>query len=302
MAESRQPPATTTGAESAPPSLRQRVLRAGSLNVAAHGLSVLLRLALNLVMTRLLVPEMFGVMALATALLVVVNLLSDIGLRQAVVHSEQGDSQRLLDTAWTLQIVRGWIIWLICSAVAVSLPTALERGWLPLGSVYASIELPLVIVAISFVSVIGGFQTTKLFTAERYLDIRTPIIIELVSQVCGVIVIFVVGYWTRSIWCFILGAWFSAVIHVALCHVLMPGVRNKLAFDRDAASKIIGYGRWVLMSSIFYVLAINTDRLMLGAWVDAATLGMYSIALTLAQVVEGALDPAKLHAMGSSNR
>jgi O-antigen/teichoic acid export membrane protein len=52
--------------------------------------------------------------------------------------------------------------------------------------------------------------------------------------------------------------------------------------------EIVSYGKWVLLSSILFVLASNGDRLLLGAWVDAATLGLYSLALNLAMIVDGA--------------
>ena len=69
------------------PSFRERVLRAGSWSVLAHMLSNVLRLGSSLVMTRLLVPEMFGVMAIATVVTIVVSLLTDVGLRQVIIHS-----------------------------------------------------------------------------------------------------------------------------------------------------------------------------------------------------------------------
>ena len=53
-------------------------------------LSQVIRFGSNLLMTRLLVPEMFGVMAIAMMLVVVVNLLSDLGIRQSIVQSQRG--------------------------------------------------------------------------------------------------------------------------------------------------------------------------------------------------------------------
>ena len=269
--------------------LRARVLQAGSLNLFVHAIGQVLRLVSNLVMARLLAPEMFGVMALAAVVQVIVALLSDIGLRQAIIQSPRGDAPQMLNTAWTLQIARGWLIWLVCSVFAVVLPMAVTLGWLPGGSVYASTELPGVIVGMSFAAVIAGFQSTKVFTTERTLNVRKAMAIELMAQVCGLVVTAVLAFWTRSIWSFVAGALFSAALSVLLSHAWLPGPSNRLAWDRDALRDLFGYGRWVLLSSVFFVLAANGDRLMLGAWVDAATLGLYSIAFSLAAMVEGAV-------------
>lgn len=272
----------------AQPSLRARVLQAGSLNLLAHFFGQVLRLVSNLVLARLLVPEVFGVMALVSVVQVIVSMLSDIGLRQAVIHSPRGDTPPMLNTAWTLQIGRGWAIWLVCSAIALALPLAVQAGWLSPASAYAASELPLVLVGMTFAAVIMGFQSTKSFTAERTLNARRAIGIELMVQLVAMSVTAGLAFWTRSIWSFVAGALTHALLSVTLSHWLLPGLPNRLAWDRAALRELLGYGRWVLLSSVLFVLASNADRLMLGAWVDATTLGLYSIAFSLATMVESA--------------
>ena len=75
--------------------------------VLTSGLGHVLRLGSNLILTRLLVPEMFGLMSIASTVGTILAMLSDIGLRQAVVRSTRGDDKGFLDTAWTIQIVQG---------------------------------------------------------------------------------------------------------------------------------------------------------------------------------------------------
>src|SRR5688572_2933464 len=102
-----------------PAGLRERVLRAGGWTVAGFALSQAIRFGANLVMTRLLVPEMFGVMAIATMVMYGLALFSDVGLRQSVVQSRRGREPAFLDTAWTIQIARGFVIWGAALAVAL---------------------------------------------------------------------------------------------------------------------------------------------------------------------------------------
>jgi O-antigen/teichoic acid export membrane protein len=268
---------------------RSRVLQAGTLSLLVHLVGQALRVVSSLVMTRLLAPEMFGVIALASAVQVTISLLSDIGLRQAVIQSPRGDRQEMLNTAWTLQIVRGWLIWLTCSVVALTLPAIVAWGWLPRGSVYAASELPWVIVAASFTAVIVGFQSTKSYTADRALSVRRQLAIEVVSQVVGLIVTLALGWWTRSIWSMVIGGMVGAMVTVLLGHAFLLGPPDRLAWDIGSVRELLRYGRWVLASSLLYVLASNGDRLMLGAWVDASTLGLYALALNLASMVDGAV-------------
>ena len=78
---------------------------------------MVIRFGSNLVMTRLLVPQMFGVMAIATVIMVGLAMFSDLGLRQSIVQSRRGSDPVFLNTAWSVQIVRGLILWLFALAV-----------------------------------------------------------------------------------------------------------------------------------------------------------------------------------------
>src|SRR5690606_17005291 len=149
-----------------------RVLRAVGWSMAAHVSGYGLRFIASLAMTRLLAPEMFGVMAVATVVQVVTAMLCDVGLRQAVIQSARGDSQNFLDTAWTMQIIRGGIIWVVCCLCALGIVWGVDRGFFEAGSVYADPVLPYIIVVMSLTAVILGFQSTKSMTSDRHLNQR----------------------------------------------------------------------------------------------------------------------------------
>ena len=59
--------------------------------VLSAGFGHVLRLGGNLVLTRLLVPEMFGLLSIATTVAVILYMLSDVGLQPVVVRSARGD-------------------------------------------------------------------------------------------------------------------------------------------------------------------------------------------------------------------
>ena len=268
-------------------SLRERVLKAGGWSVVAHVLSNGIRLGSSLVMTRLLAPELFGVMAIATVIQVIVAMLTDVGLSQAVIHSPRGNERAFLNTAWTIQVVRGGLIWLACLCVAASLFVACNHGWLPEGSVYAVDVLPAVIAVASLAAVISGLQSSKLLVARRAIDLKRVTQIELTSQIVGISAMFALGWLTRSIWAFVAGGLVSAVVATILSHAWLDGVRNQFAWDKLVVKEILIYGRWIFFSSLFGVLSMNADRLLLGIWASPAFLGFYAIGLNLATVVEG---------------
>ena len=272
-----------------PTSLRKRVLRAGGWNTAGHGLSQAIRLGSNMVMTRLLVPEMFGVMAIATMMTVILSLLSDIGVNQNIVQSRRGDDPAFLDSAWVVQIIRGVVIWLVGLGLSIALHLANLGGIVPADSVYASPVLPLVIAVITFEAVISGFTSTKTATAGRNFDQKRLIQIRLISQVTALTVMIAIGVLSRSIWALVAGGLVAPLTTTVLSHTWMSGHPNRFRWERNARRELIGFGKWIFASSVVGVLAMNGDRLLLGGFVDAHVLGIYAIAILMVGAIEGGL-------------
>ncbi len=265
-------------------SLKSKVVHAGLWTLGGHFLSLVLRLGGSLALTRIFAPEVFGLLALATAALVLVTLLSDIGLRQAVIRSPNGTNQLFLNTAWTLQVARGGLIWVLCVIGAGVLREAASRGWVPAGSVYLDPALPAVIAATSFSAVILGFFSMKAVTAHRDLDLKRLTLMELLSQCAALVVTLVSGFATRSIWAFVAGSLVGSTLTALLSHFWFRGPADGFAWNREALSELRNFGKWSFVSSAFTALAINGDRLLLGGWLNPAMLGYYSLASNLAMV------------------
>ena len=271
----------------APLSLKARVIRASTWTVLGFGSALVLRLAGNLVISRLLAPEVFGIMAVCNAIHVIVTMTGDIGLKQAVIRSENGHDPIFLNTAWTVQVLRGISIWLTCVAAAVVLHFLNALDALPQGTVYRNASLPFLIAAVSFSTVIQSLQSMKVISLGRGLDLRRNTIIEIVCVVVGFSVAITAAWATRSIWSFVVSGLVTSVVGVSIGHAWLPGVRDRLAWDRKSLRELAHFGKWSSVSSFVGVLAMNGDRLLLGGWLSSTSLGYYSIASNLASVLDG---------------
>ena len=63
-----------------------------------------------MILTRILFPEAFGLMALVTVVLVASANFSDVGITPAILKDKRGHDPVFLNTAWTIQIGRGVIL------------------------------------------------------------------------------------------------------------------------------------------------------------------------------------------------
>lgn len=261
--------------------LRSRVLRACNWTIGGHVAGQVLRLGTNLLMTRLLVPEMFGIMALANVIMYGLQMFSDLGLRQSIVQSARGNDPVFLNTAWTLQIIRGGLIWLLTLSLALGVYVLEQARWWPVGSVYAEPVLPYVMACLSINAFLSGFESTKLATVSRNLALGRATLLELFSQTVGLAAMLIWASMDRSIWALAIGALVATLLKVLFSHLALPGENNQFQWDHAYFKEIFKFGKWVFLSSIVGFLAASTDRFLLAGLVDAGTLGLYAIALLM---------------------
>mgnify|MGYP001032882211 CR=1 FL=1 len=253
--------------------LRARALRGSALTFFGFGFQQFLRLLSNLLLTRLLFPEAFGLMALVTVVLTGLQMLSDTGLNSAIVQSKRGEDPVFLNTAWTLQIIRGLLLGLIAVALAV-----------PLAEFYEQPQLAALLPVAGLTTVIMGLQSTKELVANRHLTLGRLTLIELVSQVAGIVLMVMLAWLLRSVWALLIGALFAAALRSVLSHVALPGQANRLAWERDAFHELFHFGKYIFVSSIAGFVVNNADRAVLGKFVTIGMLGIYNIGFFMSSV------------------
>ena len=142
-----------------------------------YGSGQALRLVNSWVLTRLLFPAAFGQMTLVTTLIVGITLLSDIGLAPSVIQSKRGDEPAFLNTAWTLQAMRGGGLFLIACALA----------W-PAAAFYGDRTLLAVLPVLALSTLMTGFNGTSVLTLSRHMGVRRMFYFDFSSQIVALVV------------------------------------------------------------------------------------------------------------------
>lgn len=75
-----------------------------------------------------------------------------------------------------------------------------------------------------------------------------------------------------------------AVAKLLLSHVALPGFRNRFEWEPRTRASLLHFGRWIFLSTLLMFLAGQSDRLIFGKLVDLDRLGVYGIAVMLAQM------------------
>ncbi len=249
---------------------KARSLRGGGMTLVSIMGSNVLRLVSNLILTRILFPEAFGLMALVQVFVTGLKMFSDIGIVASIVQNKRGDDPVFLDTAWSLQIVRGFCLWV--ASIALAYPAA---------QLYGEPLLIWMLPIVGLTSVIDGFRPTKIATASRHIHLGRITFITLVSRVISVILVVALAWAMESVWALVIGSLIGSALSNTGLHLFLPGRRDRIKIEREACREILSFGKFIFLSTLSSFLIMQGDRAILGLFLTTTELGVYSIGLLL---------------------
>lgn len=249
-------------------------LRSSFWVIAGLFSSQFIRLLSNLVLTRLLLPEYFGMMAILNSMVGLFQMVSDIGLVPSIVNTNRHNDPLFMRTAWTIQVVRSFIIGTICIIAAY-----------PISLAYSEPQLfPLVIVA-GFTVYLSGFKSVALVLQQKFLNQKPLVLMEAGAQILSTSIMIGIAYFYQSVWALLAGFVFAEVFKMIFSYVFFGPHHSRFCWDMETVKEIIGFGKWIFIASIFGYIATRSDVLIMGFWLSMDDLGRYSIAAIFAGIV-----------------
>lgn len=274
-------------------SLGSKTLRALGWNFGGTVATYALRLASNLIMTRLLVPDAFGMLAFAMTFVTALGMLTDIGIHQSIVKESRAMGPRYLRTAWSIRIIRSLVIAVGVLAIALGIFLFGSDIGRP-DSVFAEPVMPLLLAIAAAQPVIDGLVSTNWNLAERRLDFKRLILIELFTSVFRISLQIAFALVSPTVWALLFGTLVGNVSKTVLSHLYLNGPRMRWCMDKRIADELWGFGKWIMGSSALYFIVDNGEKLILGALISSFSLGL----LVIAQIWLGALRSLVLMVIG----
>ncbi len=256
-----------------------RIRRAGLRGIGWTSLAQLvgmaIKLASNLILTRLLAPEAYGLFGTAMAVVTTLEWLSDLGIQPALVRLPRGASPSYLRTGWWLGFGRG---------VGLSLVAAM-LSW-PLSKAYGRPELFPILLALAARPALYALRSPGMPALRKRLDYRAIFVDEVVQIVVGTGLTIALAWVAPSPGVIVAGTLAGAGAGVVISYILCP-MTPRRDWDPEAALGIAHLGRQVFVNTLVMALWLNLDRLLGLRLATEAQMGLYAVAWNLAAVAEG---------------
>lgn len=253
------------------PNARSGVRWSAAGQLARQGLQLLTLV----VLTRLIGPESYGLLSMAVAVVVALDLLKDLGTGAAIVQREECDEPLLSSVFW------------LNAAVGAALTAGTLLG-APLAALYfREPAVAPVLRALSLSFLVSSLGIVHLALLQRAVAFRAIALIETGSALAGAMVGLGMALTGYGVWSLVAQSLTTVAVSTALAW-LASSWRPRAAASRAALRSVGGFGAGLVGYNILNYLSRNADYLLIGRFLGAASLGTYTLAyriMTLPQQV-----------------
>lgn len=249
--------------------LKDRIARSAANIGGFNLLAKVMDLGSIMVLARLLTPEDFGLVALATATMLIATTVTELPVIDVLVQRPRltpGD----IDTAFTLNLMRGLVVYAVMAAAAG-----------PIAWLYEAPALAPMLWVLALAPLARSLESPALVHPLRRVDYRPSSMALVAGKLAGTLTSIACALALQSAWALVLGLVVTGLTSMAWTYRLCPYC-PRLRLRGIAA--ILGFAGWVTISRMLFALNYHGYRYMLGYFIGKAPLGQYTLGADLASL------------------
>lgn len=252
--------------------LLARSFRGGALLTIGSVIERGLRFIRNVVLAHLLAPDQFGLMALVLAASGLFEVLTEVGVRQAVIQNKRGDTPDFLNAVFWISTFRGgglYIIGILCAP------------WL---AVFYKEPALTPLLRVAFIAMfLNGLTCPGLYVLEKKLKFLPYVLVTQGAGLAGTIVSLILVLYFNNVWSLVIGFVSEAVFRCIGSFIAFP-FWPIWKINPQAKAELFHFSRGIFGTPILTYLFMQADIFILGKMCGNEILGLYSMAYSLASI------------------
>ncbi len=236
------------------------------------GLERALRVVRTMILTRILLPEEFGLMSIVLILVNVFEQLSEVGMKLAIVQNKRGSDPEFLNATWWFQAVRGLGLFAAAMLAAPFVSSFYDKPHL------------LKLLQFALLAVIfRGFISPRAHALQKEYKFGLVVLHIQGSALCGTIATIVCAYLLRNVWALIIGYVTEYFFLCFLSYIIAP-FKPRFSIDRDCLKELLIFSRGMLGVPSISLIGYAAPTFVLGKIVTEEQLGWYALAWQLVSI------------------
>jgi len=247
----------------------QKMAKGAAWMMSVQVLGRLLGLVNTLVLARLLVPEDFGIVAIATTVLGLLEIMGAFNFDLALIQNQRAERHHY-DTAWTLNALYGLLTGALMAALAA-----------PIAGFFGDPRVQGVMYVFAACSVISSLKNIGVVAFAKELIFGREFVFVLTGRVVAVAVTISLAFAWRSYWALAIGSLVSALITLVLSYRMHP---FRPRFGLSGWRELWAFSSWMLFSNLLIYAGNRGYDFLIGRTNGAKALGLYTISYELANL------------------
>ncbi len=228
-----------------------------------------LGLVSTLVLARLLVPADFGLVAMATSLIALLELITYFGLDTALLRDLETTPAHF-NTVWTLNVLSALLIALLM--VTLSVPAA---------RFYHEPRVTLVICVLASGSLIQGFENVGVVNFRKEMRFDREFRYMFSRRLVAFLTTVSLAVALHSYWALVAGMLVGRASAVALSYILQP---FRPRFSLQSIGDLIHFSKWLMLQNFVGFLRARSSDFVVGRMAGSSALGIFNIAAEISNM------------------
>ena len=251
--------------------LKSRVFRGGAWLGAASFSEQVFRFVRNMILTSVLAPEAFGTMAIILSSASIIQSLTEVGAKEALIQNPKGDQDDHIGAAWWLAFGRSVSVYLMLFVAAPFM-----------ARFYGNPQLTALLRVATLGLVFEGAISTKAYVAMKQIKFSRWAVINHGGAILGVVTTLVLSFYLRNIWALVLGSCAESVAKSILSYIFCPYL-PPLGWHPGAIRDLLHFSKGVFGLPFLNLIFVRADIFVLAKLYSPAELGLYAMAIYLVQ-------------------
>ncbi|SFU51552.1 Membrane protein involved in the export of O-antigen and teichoic acid [Nitrosomonas eutropha] len=227
--------------------------------------------AITLVVMRLLTPEDYGLLAMASVFVAFMLMLSEAGLGPALIQKQDLD-ETALRSVFAIVIIANISLLLLLNLLTPFIAAFFDEERL----------IPILhVLSLQFLlTIFGTLPSVQLY---RQLKFRSLSLISFLTTIVGSILTLVLAFAQFGVWALVLGNLFASILSVIAMNVVAP-LHFLPKFSVAGMRNLLSFGGNITLSRLLWFFFTQADAVIVGKLLGKEILGFYSIAMQLASL------------------
>ncbi len=223
----------------------------------------------TIILARLLVPEDFGLIAIAMSIFAALEIMGAFSFDLALIQNQKATRQHY-DTAWTFNVLYGFFATIALLLLAEPVATFFEEP-----------NLDGIMYFLAAATLIQSFENIGIVAFRKELNFRREFNFLLIKKIISFLVTVSLAFIFKNYWALVAGIVTSKLVGVLISYMMHP---YRPRFSLAKSAELFHFSKWVLINNILIFLNIRGIDFFIGKMAGTQSLGLYSVSYEISNL------------------